>query len=87
MTVDAYTKFCFDKLKRRCPEYLEKLGILTIEDIDKWGTEWIIKKEIHSGRVCTLCKSRNTIERSQQMRSIDEGETLINYCNDCNKVF
>ena len=80
---DPYTKYCFDKLKKEFPEYLEKIGFSKEKDFD---FDQIVVAE-SKGISCRYCKSTNTIQRSQQMRSADEGETLVTHCRSCTKTF
>ena len=83
--MDPYSKFCFDKLKKNHPEYLKKIEFETEQDFINQN---IMKyNNTEKSNICKYCRSTNTLQRSQQMRSADEGETLITHCRSCNKTF
>jgi DNA-directed RNA polymerase subunit M/transcription elongation factor TFIIS len=85
--MDSYTKYCFDKLKNFHPEYLQEIGIKTEEDILMLSDNPLIISDKSEKVLCTVCNTKNAIQRMQQMRSADEGETLVIYCSKCDKVY
>jgi DNA-directed RNA polymerase subunit M/transcription elongation factor TFIIS len=84
--MDPYTTFAFDRLNKKFPGYLKKIGFTTKDDILKCKTSWIHTSSA-TIYTCKFCQSNDVIERSEQLRSMDEGETVIKYCRHCNKTF
>ena len=86
--IDDYSKYCFDILKRSCPQYLKDIGFETEESIANLNKKDIHVKNTSNNDIhCKYCNSNNIVQRSVQMRSSDEGETLVTYCNECKKTF
>jgi DNA-directed RNA polymerase subunit M/transcription elongation factor TFIIS len=84
--IDEYSKYCFDVIKSVDEKYLEKIGFVTEKDIRDLFSEKIFVQKKREKK-CKFCKSFTIIERSIQIRSMDEGETLIHYCSNCKKTF
>jgi DNA-directed RNA polymerase subunit M/transcription elongation factor TFIIS len=45
------------------------------------------KIQLTNGKRCTKCGNKNTLTNERQMRSGDEGATVINFCVDCQIQF
>jgi DNA-directed RNA polymerase subunit M/transcription elongation factor TFIIS len=45
------------------------------------------KIQLTNGKRCTKCGNKNTLTSERQMRSGDEGATVINFCVDCQIQF
>lgn len=88
--MDEYSEYCYKYLKYKDPEYLKKIGFDTEEKIiELTTTSNKIEKEQNKNNSqieCPLCKSKNTEIRSQQTRSVDEGESTFILCRNCMKV-
>ncbi len=54
-----------------------------LEDIKKLRE----KIQLTNGKRCTKCGNNNTLTNERQMRSGDEGATIINFCVDCQIQF
>jgi DNA-directed RNA polymerase subunit M/transcription elongation factor TFIIS len=86
--IDEFSQYCFDQLKEKDPEFLQEIGFTSEKDIANLSKENVYYRNDKSSDIsCKFCKSLDTIQRSVQIRSVDEGESLINYCNDCKKTF
>lgn len=86
--IDDYSKYCFDVIKSVDENYLKKIGFTSEKDIRDLFLERVsVYKENKSEQECKFCHKKDIIQRSVQTRSIDEGETLITYCNNCKKSF
>ena len=84
--MDPYTRYCFDYLKIKYPDYLREIGFEREEDIlmlDKRKETAKEEKKV----LCKFCNKEEAVVRSHQIRSADEGETLVTYCRKCDKVF
>jgi DNA-directed RNA polymerase subunit M/transcription elongation factor TFIIS len=49
--------------------------------------EDIIEIDNSDKEICKFCKRKSVSVISVQLRSSDEGETLLNICSNCKKVF
>ena len=85
--MDDYSRYCFDKLKSHHPEYLKEIGLETEQDILALYNSRRITKSKEKLYICKFCNTENATKRSQQIRSIDEGETLVVYCKSCYKTY
>ena len=88
--MDMYSKYCFDFLKVNHIEYLREIGFEKEETISTLYNEKyvpIIREQEENKVICKFCRKEEAIQRSQQMRSADEGETIVTYCNSCKKAF
>jgi DNA-directed RNA polymerase subunit M/transcription elongation factor TFIIS len=54
--------------------------------LDEIGTQYKTKT-IKSLKTCPQCNSNDVISREVQLRSADEGMTMIYICNHCGKSF
>ena len=85
-----YSKYCFDFLKNNYPEFLERKKFEKEENILNLYKNKNIPSNDESKEekiICKLCRKKEAIERTFQMRSLDEGETLVTHCTHCNKTF
>jgi len=88
--MDMYSKYCFDFLKNNHPDFLRDKKFETEKSIiDLYKDKNISLGEDYKKEkvVCKFCGKKEAIERTQQIRSLDEGETLVTYCTYCSKTF
>lgn len=83
--MDDYSKFCFDALQKSDPEFLRKIDFDTEEKILSLREEIVAVD--NNLEICKICKKIGVVQRSEQMRSADEGETLISHCIFCKVTY
>ena len=86
--MDEYSLYCFRILQSTTEgvTYLKSIGFTSDQDVIALG-ESKINEENRAGPVCVICGGTDTVQRSVQIRSADEGETTIRYCKKCAKQF
>lgn len=80
---DNYSISTYNKIKTDFPNDPSIKNITINNCIMKPNMDIKIKKTDKNNIQCTKCKNYDTITRSVQIRSVDEGETVIFFCNTC----